>query len=219
MIWLASPLVKKNSMTWQNALPKRGRRLEQPGANARRMRLVLFAFLVTAAVFLSWTRRAMAIDIAHRVAARFTGTAANDDDIEFSNEVMLSTDQLREELERRLGPLALLTIHDPQGGTGISRWEAISAEGNTVRGTVTVTTVWLDGALHVWSEIEIACAVAASTRAAPTSPPPRQLLDDRLRQVAVRLRRLLNEVRVQPQVPSAELASDLQKVVELAERS
>lgn len=156
-------------------------------------------------------------EIAHRVAARFAAEPVdNDTAIDAPNEELLSTDQLREELERRLGALEVITVHDPQDGTGVSRWEAISGEGSTIRGTVSVGSMWLDDRLVMWPEVETAGAVGpVRAKAAGT---PRQLLDDRLRQVGVRLRRLLTEVRARPDKPAHELAADLQEVVDLAEQ-
>lgn len=156
-------------------------------------------------------------DTVRRVTARFTGAEPdNDNDIEVLGEQVLSTDQLRDELERRFGPMDVMTVHDPQDGSGVASWEAISAEGSTVRGTVSVTSVWLDGRLILMPEIEIAGAVGPLV--AKAAAVPRQLLDDRLHHVAVRLRRLLTEVRAQPQRPSTELVKKLQRIVELAEK-
>lgn len=46
---------------------------------------------------------------------------------------------------------------------------------------------------------------------------PKQLLDDRLQEVAQRLRRLITRVRTQPDIPAQAIAQELTEVMQIAE--
>lgn len=152
-------------------------------------------------------------NIAHRVAARSTATT---DDV--PAEPFPTVAQLAAELALQHGAIAKVVIHAPDSPT-TARFEAISASGTVIRGVITMAITWIDGVAVVQPVVEVAGAVASSaTTVATATKVPRQLLDDRLCRVVAQLRRLLTHIRVQPDVPAHELATDLQRVIELAER-
>jgi len=133
------------------------------------------------------------------------------------SEAVLTAEQLKAEIERLVGPgpVRRLMVFPPTSDDPTTvRYEATTADGYTVRGTVGLDGSWLDGAMQV--EPVVAVNVVEWTHTAAEEP--RQLLQRRLDEIAARLRRLLVEVRVRPDIPAHELAGELQRVVELAER-
>jgi Ethanolamine utilization protein EutJ (predicted chaperonin) len=95
----------------------------------------------------------MSTHTTHRVAARYA--TADRDGLVVDHEPVLTVNQLQDELERRLGPLELLTIHSIPDGSGAATWEGITVGGSTVRGLVEMRTLWADGQVVAWPEIEI----------------------------------------------------------------
>jgi hypothetical protein len=95
-------------------------------------------------------------------------------------------------------------------------WLAADAAGREFYGSLLLRCSLSPDRFNLWVEVEPAgyCSVPPQERLAGA---PRQLLDDRLQLVAARLRRLLQETRVRPDVPAHTFAADLAEVLTIVE--
>jgi len=124
------------------------------------------------------------------------------------------------------GPVARAVIHPPlSDDSTTARFEAVTTTGTVIRGTISVATTWVGDAMVIRPVVEVSGAVGADTTATKMATSVRrQLLDDRLHQVVVQLRRLMTVIRGRPDVPHMSLpptssaSSTLQAYTSTADR-
>lgn len=157
-----------------------------------------------------------ALKVAARYTAAHTEVPSTDDGITLDEQLIMSRDQLRAEVEARLGPIDALDVY-PSGQTS-ARWLATMGSGRTYIGTIEMRIQWVGETLVVVPQVEVVGDLG--TRMAVDVP--RQLLRQRMRSVGDRLRRIMVMVRTQPQAPALSLSEDLtalRAIVESAEQS
>ncbi len=139
--------------------------------------------------------------------------------------------ELRQAIEQNFGPLTYLRIIPPDDpDSGSAMWTATGMDGDQIEGMIEVRLVQQkDGTLALRPKVLIEGASGRLLDLLRLGDPdggfrdlraavPRQLLEDRLQQIATRLRRLLTRIRTQPQMPAQEMAAELGAIVGIAER-
>jgi hypothetical protein len=124
-------------------------------------------------------------------------------------ELLLSIEDLRDDLERRLDQRVVTLDVKPGVDPKRTPWSAILDDGSQIEGEVVLTLCDLDGSPALWPQIVLGYERTAAGE-------PSQLLRDRLEAVAAALERLVNDVRVRPQTPAHDLAGRLREIRELA---
>lgn len=149
---------------------------------------------------------------------------------EANNDLVFTVADLRAIVEPDLGPLKMLTIHRPDPPSGRARWTGVTEDAEVVEGEIEITmTSRMDGNFEVVPRVSIQGAsnrmLALPWSGQPSGAPrhveggqlPRQLVEDRLREISVRLRRVITMIRTQPGIPGHEMATELGEIVDLAE--
>jgi hypothetical protein len=156
---------------------------------------------------------------AHRIASRFQAAVVLREDtsteVIFSDGGVLTANDLRRLLEPQFGPLLKMRLRPSLTGLpNTVAWEALSENAEFVTGRVVLHASVETTRIVVWAEV-LVDQRAVGIRIAMALP--RQLLEDRLRRIAARARKMIQEVRVQPQVPALAIISDLEKLLEIAD--
>jgi len=156
---------------------------------------------------------------AHQIVRRFQAAVVLREppttEIVFSDGGVLTTSDLRRLLEPQLGPLVKMRLRPSLVGLpNTVAWEALSEDAEFVTGRVVLHAKVDQTRIVVWAEV-LVDQRGALIRIAMVEP--RQLLADRLQEVAARAQRLVQQVRVQPQVPAQAFVDDLEALLEIAE--
>ena len=156
---------------------------------------------------------------AHQIVRRFQAAVVLREppttEIVFSDGGVLTTSDLRRLLEPQLGPLVKMRLRPSLVGLpNTVAWEALSEDAEFVTGRVVLHAKVDQSRIVVWAEV-LVDQRGALIRIAMVEP--RQLLADRLQEVAARAQRLVQQVRVQPQVPAQAFVDDLEALLEIAE--
>lgn len=143
-----------------------------------------------------------------RVAARYAASHAPAND----SEPLITDVELLDTLVAWFGPITWAHLHAPVTDEGTATWEATTEAGDHLEGTVTPKVEIIDDEVHVSPKIVV---VSPPSRTATETP--KQLLDERLQDVAQRLRRLVTRMRTQPDLPAHEFAAELTEIADTAE--
>ena len=155
---------------------------------------------------------------AHRVARRYQAAVLRDKpipEIVFSDEGVISAADIKRFLEPHIGTLFQVRLRPSLVGLpNTIAWEPLSENAEFITGRVVLHAKVDETRISVWAEV-LVDQRGALIRIA--SALPRQLLQDRLREVADKARRLVQEVRVRPGLPAQAIVDDLQELLEIAE--
>ena len=154
-----------------------------------------------------------------RVAARYRTAAVvlrePTTEVIFSDGGVLTANDLRRLLEPQLGALPKMRLRPALTGKPTTiAWEALSENAEFISGRVVLHAKVDDTRIVVWAEV-LVDQRAVGIRIATALP--KQFLEGRLRQIATKGRRLLDEVRVRPDVQAHEIVAELVASVEIAE--
>ena len=156
---------------------------------------------------------------AHQIVRRFQAAVVLREppttEIVFSDGGVISAADIKRLLEPHIGPLVKMRLRPSLVGLpNTVAWEALSEDAEFVTGRVVLHAKVDQSRIVVWAEV-LVDQRGALIRIAMAQP--RQLLEDRLREIACQARRIIQEMRVQPQVPGQAFVDDLDKIVEMAE--
>ena len=156
---------------------------------------------------------------AHQIVRRFQAAVVLREppttEIVFSDGGVISAADIKRLLEPHIGPLVKMRLRPSLVGLpNTVAWEALSEDAEFVTGRVVLHAKVDQTRIVVWAEV-LVDQRGALIRIAMVEP--RQLLADRLQEVAARAQRLVQQVRVQPQVPAQAFVDDLEALLEIAE--
>jgi hypothetical protein len=154
-----------------------------------------------------------------RVASRYQTAASGAEptaETFVAEGVSLTVADIAKLLEPHVGRLHRIGIRPAphEAPTGFL-WDAFDAQGNKVTGRIDVRIRYEPSRITVRPDLLVDGDEDTTTRYAAALP--KQLLEDRLRQIATKARRLIDMARVRPDVPAHEIAAELVEIVEMAD--
>jgi hypothetical protein len=161
----------------------------------------------------------MTTAVARNVARRYQAAVVIRDvpepatEIIFSDGGIVTTADLRRLLEPHFGPLAKVQLQ-PSRAPATVTWSGIDQRGAIVSGRVVLHARLYEHRIEVWADL-LVDNNGSLLRLATVEP--RKLLESRLKQIGELGRRLIQQVRCQPQRPAHAIVGDLVALVDIAE--
>jgi len=157
---------------------------------------------------------------AYRVASRYQFSLRHEEpsavDLLMTDGVTLAASDIQRVFEPHAGRLHRVGIrYAPHEAPTGFLWDGVDERGEPVGGRMDLRVLTDLSRVRIRMELLLDCDDGTRIRCATVQP--RQLLDDRLREIASQARRIIDRVRVQPQVPAQAIVDDLERLLAIAE--